>query len=504
MSGTQSTASKRRRADSPKPSSDGAAAEDLYGVMTEMKSQLESLQQWKVSAEERLDRLQQQCAFLDKKCIALEESLIDHALRDPDWEYPEPEPDIDFEELGFEEGYNPFADIQNATISLMKSSLEERVGLGFEIGIVEDPVLMDDDEMMPHWRQLADAIRLMFPMRKADVSGGRLLFPRRVSLVNVQIPRVVQVAMAKALALKNFEKLTLINNHFDPVRGGEYFVRDILMNNASLKELFWDRNEILDAGFGRAIEKYNVLESITISRSCTDRATGMSLLRSILNASLCNANLTRIDLESNCIETGGDALLSDYISKNTPLQYLNLKGNRLNYDDALEIAQALHSNCNLIELNLENNWITNDGYNTIRRAMWSGDLTFSELYHCNHVCEFRPHADFEADGLPAVSNNTMSASGTDAIERAKDNLSAKIVSAFKDKISTNSLVSSLQMEFGDASLKLTPYILKAIHYYYTDHPATISFRMRVLGACFGLLRAWMVPEMYNSGSKDEQ
>ncbi|EJK53801.1 hypothetical protein THAOC_26683, partial [Thalassiosira oceanica] len=546
-SNKQSTATKKRRtADSPAPNSDGATATagDLHGVVAEMKSQLNSLQQWKLSAEARLlqleaqnemlarrleeetiqrgldittsvssaardiearhDKLKQQCIFLDEKCTALEETLVDDVLRDPDWEYPEPCPGIDFEELGFDD-YNPYLDIRDATTDLRHLSLGH-LGPNIAIGCVGDPVLINSDEMAPHWKQLAKAIHLRYPMGQIGASGGG--DPTRyVSFANVQIPHSVQSDIARALALKNFRKLTLINNHLG---GDQRFIRHILANNASLKELVWDRNVIADARFGHLIQEYNVFESIKIERSCRDSAVGMSLLRSILNASLCNTNLTRIDMESNYIETSGDAFLFDYISKNAPLRYLCLKGNRLNDHDALQIAQALKKNCNLIELNLEDNLITNDGYNTIRRAIWADDLSFNELYHCNHVCQFKPIADIEAHAdTNGLRNNTMSmvrrATATSmARARTRDNLSAKIVYDFKNKISTDSLVSSLQMEFGDASLKLTPYILRAIHYYYTVHPISISFEKRVLDTLYGMLRVWVIVRNCTDNAKSKE
>jgi len=534
MSSKQSSASKRRRADAPsRLNSGGTEVDDLHVVMAEMKSQLESLQQWKLSAEERLlrleaqnerlgkrleedrirdgvdtmtsissvarvakarhDKLQQQCAFLDRKCTALEETLIEDVLRDPDWRYTEPYPNIDFEELGYENDDNPYIDIRNAVLSLRSERLELLRETDIEVGNISDPVLVNNDEMAPHWRQLADAIRLRYPMGQTD--ADRSLCCNTISFMNVKLPRY----MAKALALKNFGKLTLSNNHFDPVWKGYQFILDVLMKSASLRELVWDRNEISDERFGRVIENHNVLTSITISRSCTDSATGTSLFRSILNVSLCNTDLTKIYMDSNYIEIGGEAFLSDHITKNTPLRCLSLMGNRLNDHDALQIAQALKKNCNLMELNLENNLITNGGYSAIRRAIWAEDLTFNELYHCNHVCVFKPRAaedkNFYAD-KHFLRNNSMSrAAGVKA--RAKDNLSAKVIYAFKNKISTNSLVSSLQTEFGNASLKLTPYILKAIHHYYTTHPVSISFEKRVLDTFIGVLRVWMVPEMYD-------
>ena len=117
--------------------------------------------------------------------------------------------------------------------------------------------------------------------------------------------------------------------------------------------------------FGSLIKAHRGLTSITVSSSCANSATGTSLLRTILDASICNTNLTKIDLASNNIETGAGTILHDYISKDTHLRMLSLKGNKLNDSDALQIAQALKKNSNLMELNLESNQITNDGYSTI-------------------------------------------------------------------------------------------------------------------------------------------
>ena len=201
--------------------------------------------------------------------------------------------------------------------------------------------------------------------------------------------------------------------------------------------------------------------------------------------------------------------MSDYISKDTPLQRLSLKGNKLNDSDALQIAQALKKNCNLMWLNLESNEITNDGYSIIRRTFWSDDLTFNELYHCNHVCCLKPYADQNS----MISNSSRSNKGFHCYSisearalGAKDSLSRKIVETFKNKISDNSLLPGLQSEFGKDAFKLAPYILKSIRYYYIDYWVSICYRWDAdgkgaLGAYFEMIRGWIMPEMYDRGTK---
>ncbi|EJK60829.1 hypothetical protein THAOC_18760 [Thalassiosira oceanica] len=405
--------SKKLRSGSGAPSTGGEAATipDLCNVVAAMKSQLESFREWKVSAEERLerletqnvllgrrcgrleeerdaalsqlsatsaavesikaghDRLKQQCDYVDNKCSALQESLNDSVLRDPDWEYPEPDPDINFEELGFGEDGNPFTDIRDAAISLWRDSHEKIGSLDIKIGVEDDPAL-PPGKMTNHWIQLLKAIRLRYPMGQVDKYAKK----PSISIENISWSAVMggNSDLARALAFKNFGKLTLRNNRF---RQGMCYVLSGLENVPSLNELVWDRNEISNLGGGGwGLKMFGQL---------SDRGT--SLLRVILDASICNANLTKIYLASNNIETGGSTFLSDFISKDTPLRVLSLEGNNLNDDDALQIAQALKKNHHLMELNLESNEITNDGYSAIRRSIWAEGLTFNELYHCNHV-----------------------------------------------------------------------------------------------------------------------
>ena len=71
---------------------------------------------------------------MDNKCSALQESLSDIVLRDPDWEYSEPKPDINFEELGFGEEGNPFTDIRDVVVSLRRDPLEKIRNLKIKIG----------------------------------------------------------------------------------------------------------------------------------------------------------------------------------------------------------------------------------------------------------------------------------------------------------------------------------------------------------------------------------
>ena len=167
-----------------------------------------------------------------------------------------------------------------------------------------------------------------------------------ITFENIQWSAILNYYFSKALVYKSFGKLTFRNNRFrhgtNRVLGGLD-----LENIPSLNELVWDRNEIensdfLEGMFGSLIEAHRGLTSITVSSSCANSVIGTSLLRTILDASICNTNLTKIDLASNNIETGAGAFLSNYISKDTPLQMLSLKGNKLNDNDALQIAQALH------------------------------------------------------------------------------------------------------------------------------------------------------------------
>ncbi|EJK64383.1 hypothetical protein THAOC_14886, partial [Thalassiosira oceanica] len=556
--------SKKLRSGSGAASTGGEAATipDLCTVVAAMKSQLESFREWKVSAEERLerlesqnellgrrcgrleeerdaalsqlsatsaavesikaghDRLKQLCDYVDNKCSALQESLSDSVLRDPDWVYPEPDPDINFEELGFGEDGNPFTDIRDAVISLWRDTQEKNGSRDIKIGDEDDPPIPDGiREMSPHWRQLLKAIRLRYPMGQVDKQVDKYAKKPSISIENISWSAVMggDSDLARALAFKNFGKLTLRNNGF---RQGMCYVLSGLENVPNLNELVWVRNEISnpDRGdWGRLIKDHRGLTSITISSSCTDSDRGTSLLRVILNASICNANLTKIDLASNNIETGGSTFLSDYISKDTPLRVLSLKGNNLNDNDTLQIALALKKNHNLMELNLESNEITNEGYSAIRRSIWAEGLTFNEIYHCNHVCCLIPFAEksYNTSNIKSLgfegAVQSCGISDCEAREYAENaaegNYCRKIAETVRNKISENSLVSSLQSEFGEDAFKLVPYILESILWCCKDYWENTSNRWSrgdkkgALEVYFDILRGWMMPEMYGRGAK---
>ena len=73
MSSERSVASDKRRADSSAPSAGGeATTAGLYDVVAVMKAQLESLQHWKLSAEERLRQLESKNELLGERCGRLE------------------------------------------------------------------------------------------------------------------------------------------------------------------------------------------------------------------------------------------------------------------------------------------------------------------------------------------------------------------------------------------------------------------------------------------------
>lgn len=119
----------------------------------------------------------------------------------------------------------------------------------------------------------------------------------------------------------------------------------------------------------------------------------------------CNVTLVYVDLANNGIKTNGDTCISDFLRRNPSLKSLIFKGNQINDNDALAIAQALQSNSNLRLLDLDNNALTKEGkaaafllaifgitssaysLNTVKQA------NLNKVSGANHTCEIRGIAD---------------------------------------------------------------------------------------------------------------
>jgi len=206
---------------------------------------------------------------------------------------------------------------------------------------------------------------------------------------------------------------------------------------------------------------------------------GYNLLRSLLSR---NATLVRIDLDSNNIRTMGGTHLSDFLATNPPLQSLYLENNYLNDSDAVFIANSLKRNTNLANLFLGRNEITCIEGNALSNAIFdSGSL--NSAADSNHICTIH---DIGLD------RNTNNISGSARRNRVK-----KIFSILSSRNTQGANVYHLNLELGDASLKIAPLVLDCLAR--SAASGGSSYRPVTLSILYEVLRSWKMPSLYETG-----
>jgi len=78
-------------------------------------------------------------------------------------------------------------------------------------------------------------------------------------------------------------------------------------------------------------------------------------------------------------------VILDFIRSNNPTKILRLDNNNISDNDTLLLASALKKNSNLQQLNLRNNKITEEGEKTLLNAMFD-PTSMDSLVESNHTC----------------------------------------------------------------------------------------------------------------------
>ena len=96
---------------------------------------------------------------------------------------------------------------------------------------------------------------------------------------------------------------------------------------------------------------------------------------------------THFDLSENQINSNEDAPvdLEGFLEANSCLEILDLQGNKLNNDDAAQIARGLASNSTLKSLDLQNNDITKVGTDALFQAIFDA-RSLNTVSESNHTC----------------------------------------------------------------------------------------------------------------------
>ena len=350
------------------------------------------------------------------------------------------------------------------------------------------PILSDDD-LFPHWEQLANAIQLRERIEA-------------LSLCNVQLDARTLQMIEASVRQKDIATFGLTGNSFHGGEG-EKFAIDVLKSNKKITRFGWAGNNFHSIGDActlvDAILEQPQIESLALMSLFSE---GIILYTPVkrLFCGVGNGTLLSINLYNNGIKTNGDRCIPDFLSANPPLQLLDLEGNKLTDDDALHIAQALQSNTNLNYLDLEKNTLTTNGKSAaycqaiygLYRSDPSESMSLSEVNlnlvsEANHTCKI----------IGIVSEKAFM---NDNDEPAKQNRREKLFQLLVMRHHEGCNISLLESEFTENCMGLVPHVLACVSTYSSTYSGGI-FEQKCLSVIFELVQTGKCQRCISSAAR---
>ena len=308
------------------------------------EDECQSLKNEKNAMQSRISSLEDRNQFLAAKCGSF-------------WRihHPSEVPDEYWIEQGFDEPYirrmNSFLEtLEHSTDRLTSGRSHGDICLG---PFGDGTVMLHDDELLKHWRELADALQLYSVEKSLD----------HFSVANVQLTSAVLDMLGHSLRETTVRGFSLNNNGFANTTEGVNFAIKFLRHNMSLHTFSWKENRITG---GRdvtrlcgALNRLPPLQDLRMIKCCGDTSNGYGIL-CLLISGACQ-HLNKLSFVSNNISTGVESHVSEFLATNPQLMHLYLEDNNFNDRDATLIANALRQITNLRDLNLARNDITDVG-----------------------------------------------------------------------------------------------------------------------------------------------
>jgi len=508
---------KKRKVDSDES---GISLAAVLAEMQEMKSKMDEMQHEMNGMKSRLSRMDErntnlvntineinreyssEIHELDTKCKLLKRS-VKLLSKESNWEYSAPKIPSSYWTSGLG-GYsqNDIASIKQFLRNIRTLTCALRSG---EVDCAEIILTGNDDEggfpspydnaLLPHWREFANAIQ-MYP---------DLL--HEFMIQNIQLTPSVIDLLVPVLKGKVDFALTLNNNSFTNPREGIEFAVQVIKDNNNMSNFEWMYND-----FSSMTEAHYLADAI-ISRLSIDHVRlencfgegfnmdGYSILKLLIAS---DKSWKYIDFECNNFMTRGCTAIPDYIAKNPSLQSLYLKGNHLNDNDAILIAQALEHNTNLRQLSLMHNAFTDNGETALSKVLYD-PTSLNSVSDSNHLL----HLTFKCH---CIHSNT----DDNGVINPKMNRSRKIYHLLSVRNKEGSNVHHLNAEFVEdedddsLTLKLVPEVLESIQRYSIPEvlESVHRYQSRIvkrpvnkippLSIIYEILRGWKVPELYDT------
>eukprot|EP00571_Detonula_confervacea_P010196 CAMPEP_0172307744 /NCGR_PEP_ID=MMETSP1058-20130122/8529_1 /TAXON_ID=83371 /ORGANISM="Detonula confervacea, Strain CCMP 353" /LENGTH=501 /DNA_ID=CAMNT_0013019993 /DNA_START=23 /DNA_END=1524 /DNA_ORIENTATION=+ len=414
--------------------------DELQNKCQSMRNEMDG----KRSRLSRVDELENRCSHLERSMKVL--------VQDQRWEYSaRPIPYSYWVERGYDEDEvdmldNVISGFEKQTCKLRRGEERGEITLGNNDlrNDESETVLPHGELLLPHWQEFTNALQLY---HQSDT--GRPFDFEVFSICNIQLSPFVLDTLTQALKMIRFERFVLARNDFVNARKGVNFAIEFMQNHPGLSDFSCSDNPIdsmedMNHLLG-AINSHPSLKKIYLENCCGESVTGHSILCSLLTSDI---RIKRIFLPSNNIRTMGSTHLSDFLAGNPSLEYLELRNNHLDDNDAALIAEALQRNTNLRHIDLEENDITDVGSNALKRAIFPDSSGMnSNVANANHTCYIH--------GIENDINNFDL--------RKVLNIERKIYFLMSSRNRQGTNVLHLDLEFGDDSLKLAPKVLECVH-----------------------------------------
>jgi len=396
--------------------------------------------------------------------VAVKQKYHGVLLKNQKWEYP----DEDLPSFGFEQPQERslVADIREATLGMRYGTNNGEIQiLNFDGGDFIEGIV-------PHWEEFSKALdEYQHALRclPEDVSSS-------FALTGVQLPPCVLDLLSNALKSNNFKKFELQGNSM--IQDGIPFVLNYMQSNPELEELCLSENRLFTKDeinqLCDIIQKHPSIRLIQLDDCCENEVNGHDALCAIITAGA--SKLKILGFSSNATRTNGSTFISDFLQTNPILEELVLTGDNLDDRDASWIAKALGYNTNLMYLWVEDNNMTDAGWNMLLQAEFD-PTSLSSAANSNHTCFIENHSKFNAvlDELcpPSVVRQM------------------KIYSLLSLR---NNTCSNVQ-HFDDIPVKLLPDMLSSIQKYSKYHckedsPEQNEFDAHALSVVFEVMRRW--------------
>ena len=220
---------------------------------------------------------------------------------------------------------------------------------------VPGPRILHDDVLLPHFKELADAIQVSSDFGEVNIRNIEL-HPSALKILMPAMENNVTEIYMRLMTLPTMECYEII--------------APTIRRNRTLERLRWRGNAIVS-------EKQ---ADLLIETIIDNQSIKSVFLQRCFNQEGVNACRALVSL----LTSGRSFRLLDF-GTNPQIEILFMNGNELKDRGAGMIAQALVKNTNQLQLDIGRNSITNAGLERIRTALYDPS-SLNAMESCNHTC----------------------------------------------------------------------------------------------------------------------